>query len=156
MKRTISSTLFSRLSRKGSSSSAISTFLLSVVAQNATGSERPSPLICGRDNFSLPQVLAEDEHDVPGSELGGEIDEALAAGDMKIANRFIEIERPVATTGKDTMGRSSFSQVRAMVRFSWGRNRHRFGKDVHVIEADPRDVFEACRGIHTSLAERRY
>ena len=40
-----------------------------------------------------------------------------------------------------------------MVRFSSARNRHRFGEDVDAIEADTRDMLEACSGIHTSLAE---
>ena len=52
-------------------------FLISVIAQDATGFQSPAPLICGRDHFLLPQVLTQDQHDIPGSELGREIDERL-------------------------------------------------------------------------------
>src|ERR1700677_665408 len=66
---------------------------VSVIAQDAAGGHCPSPLIRRRDNFALPQVLAQDQHDVSGSELGRQIDEPLASGYVEIANRVIEIDK---------------------------------------------------------------
>src|SRR3954463_3270516 len=70
--------------------SDVDILLLSVIAKTAAGFDPPLPLGCGRDDLALPDVFAEHEQNifrVPGP---SEVDEFLAALDVKFADGIIE------------------------------------------------------------------
>src|SRR6516164_4980876 len=67
--------------------------LVGVITEDATGLDRPAPLLSRRDNFSLPNVFAKHEQNIFCLPLGSQTDESFAALHMESAHGFIEIDK---------------------------------------------------------------
>jgi hypothetical protein len=128
--------------------------LVGVIAEDATGLDRPAPLLGRRDDFSLPNVFAEHEKNVFRAPLGGKVDEGFAALHVESSHGFVEVDKAGRNDGKRNDGQVVFPAGVHRQAFFLRSNGHGFREDVHAIEADAGDVLEAGCGVHAGLTER--
>ena len=65
-----------------------------VIAEPPAAFDGPLPLRGGRDDFALPEILAQHEQDVLRAPFAGEVDELPAALQVKLAHGRLKIRQP--------------------------------------------------------------
>jgi hypothetical protein len=128
--------------------------LVGVITEDATGLDRPAPLLGRRDDFSLPNVFAEHEENVFRAPLSGKVDEGFAALRVEGSHGFVEVDKAGRDDGKRNDRQIVFPAGVQDQAFFLRSNGHGFREDVHAIEADAGDVLEADCGVHAGLTER--
>src|ERR1041385_8964495 len=125
-----------------------------IIPQRAARLQAPLPLRLGRDDFALPNVFAEDEQNIPRAPSLGQVDEPPAALDVERAHRVIEIDQ---THGhhrqrddrQPQLLRGPGDQADFLFREADGLR-----EDVHRVETDARNVFQAGGRVEADLVER--
>src|SRR5262249_15524102 len=82
--------------------------LVSVIAEDTTGLDCPTPLVGRRNDLSLPDVFAEHEENVFRTPFCGKVDEGFAALHVKGAHGFIEVDQAGGNDGKRNDGQVAF------------------------------------------------
>src|SRR5579883_200950 len=125
-----------------------------VITQAAAGFNAPLPLRLRGYDLALPDVFAEHQQDVFCAPGLGKVNVTFAAFQMKFTDRLVEINQADGHNRQRNDGQNELRRGIGDETDFLLRNTHRFGVDVHRVEADARDVLEAGRGVHAGLIER--
>lgn len=131
----------------------VDAFFVSIIAEAAASFDAPAPLVGGRNDFTLPDILAEDEKDVAGMPRAGEVDEFPATVEVEFTDGVVEIYE---TDGDDGQGDDGEIELGGSLGYATGflaGNTNGFGENVHGIEANAGDMFKAGGGIDARLVE---
>src|SRR5262249_37079429 len=113
------------------------------------------PLLRGRDDLPLPDVLAQDEEEVPRLVLVGEVEVRLAALEVETLHAGVEVDQADGDAGEADDGQAGPVALALDKAALLRAQVERVGEDVDGVEADLLGHADAERGVAAGLRPRR-